>query len=212
MVSDVVPGGAAAFSRPSDFFAEERLKVNDQILAVDGYDVRGTAPIDVRPLLLGPVGSEVRLMVRRAKYDRPIELVFTRRGRPYSQSDLNPSRVSRFISYDDDNLYRSSPRSSRIISYGSGQHTTSREISYSGQGSYKRPASPATSSRVISYGPGLHTTSREISYNGPGSYNRPATKYSVGEYDVAETHSLSMSFDSANPQVRKPFSYLRSNR
>ena len=178
MVSDVVPGGAAAFSRPSDFFAEERLKVNDQILAVDGYDVRGKAPIDVRPLLLGPVGSEVRLMVRRAKYDRPIELVFTRRGRPYSQSDLNPSRVSRFISYDDDNLYRSSPRSSRIISYGSGQHTTSREISY----------------------------------NGPGSYNRPATKYSVGEYDVAETHSLSMSFDSANPQVRKPFSYLRSNR
>ena len=37
-------------------------------------------PVDVRPLLLGPVGSNVALMVKRAKYDRPVEIVLRRRA------------------------------------------------------------------------------------------------------------------------------------
>ena len=80
MVSRLIYGGAAAFTKPSDIFGEDRLKVRDQIVAIDGYDVRGMQPVDVRPLLLGPVGSNVALMVKRAKYDRPVEIVLRRRA------------------------------------------------------------------------------------------------------------------------------------
>jgi hypothetical protein len=80
VVSRLVYGGAAAFTKPSDMFGEDRLKKNDQIVAIDGRDVRGMQPVDVRPLLLGPVGSNVSLMVKRAKYDRPVEIVLRRRA------------------------------------------------------------------------------------------------------------------------------------
>ena len=80
VVSRLVYGGAAAFTKPSDLFGEDRLKKGDQIVAIDGRDVRGMQPVDVRPLLLGPVGSNVALMVKRAKYDRPVEIVLRRRA------------------------------------------------------------------------------------------------------------------------------------
>ena len=80
VVSHLVYGGAAAFTKPNDLFGEDRLKKKDQIVAIDGRDVRGMQPVDVRPLLLGPVGSNVALMVKRAKYDRPVEIVLRRRA------------------------------------------------------------------------------------------------------------------------------------
>jgi len=80
VVSRLVYGGAAAFSKPNDLFGEDRLKKKDQIVAIDGRDVRGMQPVDVRPLLLGPVGSNVALMVKRAKYDHPVEIVLRRRA------------------------------------------------------------------------------------------------------------------------------------
>ena len=80
VVSRLVYGGAAAYTKPSDLFGEDRLKKMDQIVAIDGRDVRGLQPVDVRPMLLGPVGSNVTLMVKRAKYDRPVEIVLRRRA------------------------------------------------------------------------------------------------------------------------------------
>jgi len=96
VVSRLVYGGAAAFTKPSDMFGEDRLKKNDQIVAIDGRDVRGMQPVDVRPLLLGPVGSNVSLMVKRAKYDRPVEIVLRRRAESMQTQfvPLEPSNIN----------------------------------------------------------------------------------------------------------------------
>jgi carboxyl-terminal processing protease len=42
------------------------LKTGDQIVKVDGVDMTGTSPSDVRELMLGPAGSSVHLSIRRS--------------------------------------------------------------------------------------------------------------------------------------------------
>jgi C-terminal processing protease CtpA/Prc len=80
VVAKLVYGGAAAQVKPSDLFGEDRLKRYDIIVDVDGKDVRGLTPADLRPMLVGPVGSIVRLKVKRAKYDIPIDIELRRKA------------------------------------------------------------------------------------------------------------------------------------
>jgi C-terminal processing protease CtpA/Prc len=120
VVSRLVYGGAAAFTKPNDLFGEDRLKKQDQIVAIDGRDVRGLQPVDVRPLLLGPIGSNVALMVKRAKYDVPVEIVLRRRA---------DSMQTQFVPMESSNAYpviqevpaarRPSPRASRVLARSS---------------------------------------------------------------------------------------------
>ena len=79
VVARLLYGGAAAYCKPNDLFGEDKLKKNDIVVAIDGRDVRGLQPIDVRPMLLGPVGTNVTLLIKRAKYEQAVEIVLRRR-------------------------------------------------------------------------------------------------------------------------------------
>eukprot|EP00961_Rhodomonas_salina_P180027 2429882-Rhodomonas_salina.3 len=41
--------------------------------------VRGLQPVDLRPLLIGPVGSNVTLKIKRAKYEEPVDITIRRK-------------------------------------------------------------------------------------------------------------------------------------
>ncbi|HLO30182.1 MAG TPA: S41 family peptidase [Anaerolineales bacterium] len=54
------------------------LKPGDKIIAIDGKDMTGTAPEQVRLKVLGPKGSTVTLTVSRAGQAEPLKFVITR--------------------------------------------------------------------------------------------------------------------------------------
>lgn len=54
------------------------LKPGDQIIAIDGVDMTGTAPEEARQKVLGPAGSTVKLTVARKGEEEPLEFVITR--------------------------------------------------------------------------------------------------------------------------------------
>ena len=58
---------AVVETRENSFAAEAGLRSNDLILAVDGKNVTGAAFEEVRAALRGPVGSIVRLTVKRGE-------------------------------------------------------------------------------------------------------------------------------------------------
>ena len=64
VVTKLIYGGAAATCKPSDIFGEDRLHRGDIILAVNGRSVHDMNPNTVRPLLTGPVGSPVVLLIK----------------------------------------------------------------------------------------------------------------------------------------------------
>ena len=51
--------------RPQSFSEEAGLQAGDVVLAVDGKDVTGAAFEEVRAALRGPVGTVVRMTVKR---------------------------------------------------------------------------------------------------------------------------------------------------
>ncbi|MFN8425442.1 MAG: S41 family peptidase [Anaerolineales bacterium] len=54
------------------------LKPGDQIIAIDGVDMTGTAPEEARQKVLGPAGTTVKLTVARKGQEEPLEFVITR--------------------------------------------------------------------------------------------------------------------------------------
>lgn len=54
------------------------LKPGDQIIAIDGVDMTGTAPEEARQKVLGPAGTTVKLTVARKGEEEPLEFVITR--------------------------------------------------------------------------------------------------------------------------------------
>lgn len=54
------------------------LKPGDQIVAIDGEDMTGTAPEQARQKVLGPAGTQVTLTVAREGEPEPLEFVITR--------------------------------------------------------------------------------------------------------------------------------------
>jgi C-terminal processing protease CtpA/Prc len=64
VVTKLIYGGAAGTCKPSDIFGEDRLHRGDIILAVNGRSIHDMTPSTVRPLLNGPVGSPVVLLVK----------------------------------------------------------------------------------------------------------------------------------------------------
>lgn len=54
------------------------LKPGDQIIAIDGVDMTGTAPEEARQKVLGPAGTTVTLTVARKGQEEPLEFVITR--------------------------------------------------------------------------------------------------------------------------------------
>ena len=64
VVTKLIYGGAAGTCKPSDIFGEDRLHRGDIILAINGRSIHNMTPSTVRPLLNGPVGSPVVLLVK----------------------------------------------------------------------------------------------------------------------------------------------------
>jgi carboxyl-terminal processing protease len=54
------------------------LNPGDQIIAIDGVDMTGILPEEVRQKVLGPAGTEVKLTVAREGEEEPLEFVITR--------------------------------------------------------------------------------------------------------------------------------------
>jgi carboxyl-terminal processing protease len=54
------------------------LRAGDQIIALDGQDVTGVDPKEVRLKVLGPAGTQVQLTIRRAGEAQPLEFTITR--------------------------------------------------------------------------------------------------------------------------------------
>jgi carboxyl-terminal processing protease len=54
------------------------LHPGDKVIAIDGVDMTGTPPEEVRSKVLGPEGSRVTLTVRREGEPEPLEFVITR--------------------------------------------------------------------------------------------------------------------------------------
>ena len=57
---------------------EAGLQPGDKIIAIDGEDMTGVAPEEVRQKVLGPDGSEVTLTIAREGEQGPLEFVITR--------------------------------------------------------------------------------------------------------------------------------------
>lgn len=68
---------AVVETRKNSFSEEAGLKVDDLILAVDGINVAGAAFEEVRAALRGPVGSMVKLTVKRR--ETVLDIVIERR-------------------------------------------------------------------------------------------------------------------------------------
>jgi C-terminal processing protease CtpA/Prc len=64
VVTRLIYGGAAGTCKPSDIFGEDRLHRGDIILAINGKSVHDMTPNTVRPLLNGPVGTPVHLLIK----------------------------------------------------------------------------------------------------------------------------------------------------
>ena len=54
------------------------LKPGDEIIAIDGEDMTGSTPEEVRQRVLGPAGTEVKLTITRAGESEPLEFLITR--------------------------------------------------------------------------------------------------------------------------------------
>ena len=54
------------------------LKPGDEIIAIDGEDMTGSTPEEVRQRVLGPAGTEVKLTITREGESEPLEFLITR--------------------------------------------------------------------------------------------------------------------------------------
>jgi len=76
--------------------AKAGLRSGDQVIAVDGNDMTGVPPEDVRQKVLGPEGTEVTLTILRKGEGHPFDVTLTRAKitTPLVESEMRPDGIA----------------------------------------------------------------------------------------------------------------------